>query len=142
MKKFFVILTILMILIIPISQASALEITDVVNVLDGVEHGGGYGQQFGGGGVDCGSLGELNTWLKNAFKFVQYAGLALAVVLTTMDFVQVIGGSKDDDLKNAFNRTVKRVIAVILLLLTGVLVGFIIDIVAPVSDIPNCVEGI
>lgn len=142
MKKIFVVLIMLMILIIPISQASALEVTDLVNVLDGVEHGGGAGEQFGGGGADCNSLGELNTWLKNAFKFVQYAGLALAVILTTLDFVQVIGGSKDDDLKNAFNRTVKRVIAVILLLLTGVLVGFIIDIVAPVSDIPNCVQGI
>lgn len=142
MKKTLIILAMIMILIIPISQVEAFEATDLINVLDGVEHGGGAGEQFGGGGADCNSLGELNTWLKNAFKFVQYAGVALAVVLSTMDFIQVIGGSKDDDLKNAFNRTVKRVIAVILLLLTGVLVGFIIDIVAPVTDIPNCVEGI
>lgn len=125
MKKSFIILTIMICLILSIEQVSALEITNLVNVLD-----------------NCSSLGELRTWLQNAFKFVQYAGIALAVILTTMDFIQVIGGSKDDDLKNAFNRTVKRVIAVILLLLTGVLVGFIIDIVAPVSDIPNCVAVI
>ena len=140
MIKTLIILAMIMILIIPISQVEAFEATDLINVLDGVEHGGGAGESFGG--TDCNSLGELNNWLKNAFKFVQYAGVALAVVLSTMDFIQVIGGSKDDDLKNAFNRTVKRVIAVILLLLTGVLVGFIIDIVAPVKDIPNCVEGI
>ena len=56
----------------------------------------------------------------------------------------LIGGSKDDDLKNAFSRTVKRLIAVVLLLLTSVFVGWIIDIVAPVSDvnIPDCVEGV
>lgn len=125
MKKILTFIAMIMILVIPISHVCAFEITDLTYILD-----------------ECSELGELNAWLKNAFKFVQYAGLALAVVLTTLDFIQVIGGSKDDDLKNAFNRTVKRVIAVILLLLTGVLVGFIIDIVAPVSDIPNCVEGI
>lgn len=96
------------------------------------------------GGVGCEEVGALNTWIKNAFKFVQYAGVGLAVVLTAVDFIQVIGGSKDDDLKKAFDRTVKRLIAVVLLLLTTVLVTFIIDIIVnPVvdTDIPNCVEG-
>lgn len=125
MKKKYILL-ILICLFIPVST-KALDL-DLFQVLD-----------------NCDSIGsELNTWLKNAFKFVEFAGVGLAVVLTAVDFIQVIGGSKDDDLKNAFNRTVKRLIAVVLLLLSSVIVGFIIDIVAPVSDVdlPNCVEGV
>lgn len=125
MKKKYILL-ILICLFIPVST-KALDL-DLFQVLD-----------------NCDSIGsKLNTWLKNAFKFVEFAGVGLAVVLTAVDFIQVIGGSKDDDLKNAFNRTVKRLIAVVLLLLSSVIVGFIIDIVAPVSDVdlPNCVEGV
>lgn len=110
MKKIFIVLTIIICLILPISQVCALEATDFVNVLDDPV------------------LGSLDTWIKNALKFVQYIGIALAIVLTAMDFIKAVGGSKDDDLKNAFGRTVKRVIAVILLLLTTVIVNFIIDI--------------
>lgn len=133
-----------MILIIPIKEVSAFNISDYVQVLDDNEHGGG------GGGFSTSEceyvLGnEFNTWLKNAFRFAQFASIGLAVVLTAFDFVKVVAGSKEDDLKNAFSRTIKRIIAVILLLLTTVLVGFVIDIVNPVIDdanIPNCVEGI
>lgn len=157
MKKKLVILVILMCLIMPIS-VRALNV-DLFQVLengsgvnengngggagesfgndeqDDVEHGGGSGESFG----NCNIGGELNRWLKNALRFTQYAGVGLAVVLTAFDFVQVIGGSKDDDLKNVFNRTIKRLVAVVLLLLTTVLVGWIINLVAPVIDIPNCV---
>lgn len=128
-KKILLCLILGLILIIPIKEVSAFNISDYVQVLDGCEVVGN----------------ELNTWMKNAFKFVQFVGIALAVILTALDFIQVIGGSKDDDLKNAFGRSIKRLIAVILLLLTTVLVGFVIDIVNPVIDdanIPNCVEGI
>ena len=129
MKKIFIGLIIVICLTIPFSNALALDLTDGVQIL-----------------ADCEVVdGELNTWLKNAFKFVQYVGIALAFILTALDFIQVIAGSKDDDLKNAFGRTVKRVIAVILLLLTTVIIGFVIDIVNPVLDdanIPNCVEEI
>ena len=128
MKKIFISLIIVICLTIPFSNVLALDLADGVQILANCEV------------VD----GELNEWLKNAFKFVQYVGIAIAFVLTAMDFIQVIGGSKDDDLKNAFNRAMKRVIAVILLLLTTVIVSFVIDIINPVIDteIPNCVEGI
>lgn len=125
MKKKYILLFLIS-LFIPVS-IKALNL-DLFQVLDG-----------------CDAIGnELNTWLKGAFKFVEFAGVGLAVILTAVDFIQVIGGSKDDDLKNAFNRTVKRLIAVILLLLSSVIVGFIVDIVAPISDvdISNCVEGV
>lgn len=125
MKKKYILLFLIS-LFIPVS-IKALNL-DLFQVLDG-----------------CDAIGnELNNWLKGAFKFVEFAGVGLAVILTAVDFIQVIGGSKDDDLKNAFNRTVKRLIAVILLLLSSVIVGFIVDIVAPISDvdISNCVEGV
>jgi len=132
MKKIFIGLIIVICLTIPFSNALALDlmVTDYVQVL-----------------ADCEVIdNSLNEWINNAFKFVQYAGIGLAVVLSTMDFVQVIGGSKDDDLKNAFNRTMKRLIAVILLLITTTLISFIIDISNVARgdnpEIPNCVEGI
>ena len=83
MKKKFIMLLILLTLFIPVST-KAFDL-DLFQVLDG-----------------CDAVGsELNTWLKNAFKFVEFAGVGLAIVLTAVDFIQVIGGSKDDDLKNA-----------------------------------------
>lgn len=122
MKKALFIVFLILCLVVPISNISAYQATDLVQVLD-----------------DC-TIGGLETWLKNAFTLVKYVGVALAIVLTAVDFIQVIGGSKDDDLKNAFNRTIKRLVAVILLLLTTVLITLIIDIVAPVQEIPNCVK--
>lgn len=93
---------------------------------------------------DCEAVtgSALNSWLKDAFKFVQYAGIGVAIVLTVIDFIGVIAGSKEDDLKKAFDRTIKRLIAVILLLLTTVIVTWIIDLINPVVDIPNCVDKI
>lgn len=97
----------------------------------------------GSGGSGCSTMGnEFTTWLSNALKFTQYAGVGLAVILTAVDFIQVIGGSKDDDLKKAFDRTVKRLIAVVLLLLTTVLVNFVITtFINPVIDgnVENCI---
>ena len=98
-----------------------------------------------GGMASCADIGgELTSWLTNALKFVQYAGVGLAVVLTAVDFIQVIGGSKDDDLKKAFDRTVKRLIAVVLLLLTTVLVNFIITVfINPAlgeGKVENCIK--
>lgn len=118
MKKIFIILTIMICLILSIEQVSALEITNLVNILDGSDVIGG----------------ELQAWIDNALKFTQYAGIALAIVLTAMDFIKAVGGSKDDDLKNAFGRTIKRVIALILLLLTTVIVDFAMDIYDSVNN--------
>lgn len=92
----------------------------------------------------CNELGaELIVWLKNALKFTQYVGVGLAVVLTAVDFIQVVGGSKEDDLKKAFDRSIKRLIAVVLLLLTSVIVTFIIQtfIVPTIGDIDNCIKS-
>jgi len=72
--------------------------------------------------------GELGDWINNVFTFVKYAGLALVVILTTMDFLKVVTSEKDDSLSNAFNRFVKRCIAVILLFLTPVLINFVFDL--------------
>lgn len=159
MKKKFIMLLILLTLFIPVST-KAFDL-DLFQVLDNTGSGvnetgrGGNGKSFdedipvdeegvyGGGGAyfeeaTCIS-GELNSWLNNAFKFIEFAGIGLAVVLTAFDFVQVIGGAKEDDLKNAFNRAIKRLVAVILLLLTKVLVSWIIVLLKPVIDIKNCV---
>lgn len=128
MKKFRIFIFIVFIFLISINTVNALNIDNYSMLL-----------------ADCTVLdAELNNWLKNAFKFVQYAGVGLAVILTAVDFVQVVMGAKDDELKSAFNRTIKRLLAVVLLLLTGVIVSFVIDIIAPVSEItiPNCVENV
>ncbi len=96
----------------------------------------------GGGSAGCGEVitGDFKAWLTNAFSFMRNVGVAVCVLLTVVDFVSVIIGAKEDDLKNAFNRSVKRLIAAILLILTPVLVNFIIDIVNSTSgvDLENC----
>ncbi|MDD3187606.1 MAG: hypothetical protein PHD02_03995 [Bacilli bacterium] len=129
-KKYMIFIIALFISFAVIPKVDALSINPFIPVLDG--------------GVSCEVIGgEVTAWVKNAFKIVQYVGVGLAVVLTAVDFIQVIGGSKDDDLKKAFDRSVKRLIAVVLLLLTAVIVNFIVStFIDPVvdTDIPNCVE--
>ena len=79
---------------------------------------------------DCSEVygGGIQEWINNAFMFAKYIGLALVVILTTMDFLKVVAGDKDDGLKNAFNRFIKRCIAVFLLFLTPVIINFVFDI--------------
>ena len=162
MKKILVILTIVFCMFLFAKPVQAVEkknnLLDMFQILYEVEEedtngnpsGNPSGNLSGGisggptaGAPNCEELGALNEWIKNAFKFVQYAGVGIAVVLTAVDFIQVIGGGKDEDLSKAFSKVVKRLIAVVLLLLTTVIVSFVIDIVNPVMDdasIPNCVK--
>lgn len=68
--------------------------------------------------------GGIGEYINHLFTFVKYAGLALVVILSTMDFLKVIAADKDDALKVAFNRLVKRCIALVLLFLTPSLIRF------------------
>jgi len=98
--------------------------------------------------VGCEAIsGGLTDWLKNAFTIIRFAGVGLAIILTALDFIGVVGGSKEDDLKKAFDKTIKRIVALILLLLTTVIVDLIITFVNPIvskdnPSIPNCSDKI
>ena len=91
----------------------------------------------------CSSIygGGLGDWINNFFTFVKYVGLALVVVLSTMDFLKVVIGDKDDELKKAFSRFVKRFIAVILLFLTPVLIDLAFSVISE-TPVDICVDYI
>lgn len=124
MKKFFV-----FVLILSMFTLVNVKALGFVPVLDDGSGGGREFEVTASGSCDSVIGGEFKTWLQNAFKFIRNVGVVLCVLLTVFDFVGVIVGSKDDDLKNAFNRTIKRLIAAILLILIPVLVDFIIAII-------------
>lgn len=151
MKKIFIIvLTIAFMLSLNV-KVKALSISKTTFIptlieVEGTEANGNTTVNEGtGSGVGCEEIGgEFTTWLNGALKLVQYIGTGLAIVLTAVDFIQVVGGSKDDDLKKAFDRAIKRLVAVILLLLTSVLVSFIVGtFIDPVvdTDVPNCITS-
>lgn len=153
MKKLLIILAMITIMFSYNFEVKALSISNNTFIptlveVEGTDPNGGTGASgvSASDGVGCEELGgEFTKWLSDAFKIIQYVGVGLAIILTAVDFVQVIAGSKDDELKKAFDRSIKRLVAVVLLLLTTVLVTFITGtFIDPVvdTDIPNCVKNV
>ena len=158
MKKIFIFVLIAsMCITVNVKAIGLNKVTSFINVLDPIVDDAntgtnnnevtdaGTGGASSGGSVGCEVIGEeFQEWIKNVLKIVQYAGVGLAVVLTAIDFIGVISGSKDDAMGKAFGRALGRLGAVVMLLLVSVLVNFIIGtFIDPVVDdvtIPNCVD--
>lgn len=74
-----------------------------------------------------------------ALRYIQYLGPVLVVVLSTVDFIKAAASGSPDDMKKAWNKLVKRLIAAILLffvaLITRLLLSFF-DITVP----ENCLK--
>ena len=77
---------------------------------------------------------EGTTFLKKVLKFIQYGGVIVALLSSTLDFIKAVSSGAQDDLKKSFNRFLKRMIFAALLffvvLLTNLLLG-IFNITVP-----------
>lgn len=122
---------------------------------DGVASGGSTGLDstnidFSGGEEkvsSCEMLGGENSEflksLRNIFTTMQVAGIVLCVILCIWDAVTSLVSGEQDRVSKLFNRIVKRLIAVAILLILPVLIGFILDILelAGVEDIGGiCID--
>ena len=107
-------------------------------IINGPSNGGGSGGT-GGSGASCGILtAELSEWLLNILKLIRYAGPALLIILTIMDYIKAIASSKEEEIKKSNGKFVKRLIAIVLLFIFPLIIEFILKIFNIVSDDPFC----
>ena len=64
----------------------------------------------------------INYYITAALKIISYIALGLAVILSGIDFVEAILSNEDDPLKKVFQRTVRRIVAAVLVFLAYIIV--------------------
>lgn len=72
---------------------------------------------------------KLKQFLNNLFWIISIIGIILLIIMTAIEFIKVITGQDDNNLKDAFKHTVIRGICVIVLLLLPVIISAIITVV-------------
>lgn len=73
---------------------------------------------------------SISEFIELALNVVTYAALALGIFLGVLDFIKAIASQEDAALTKAFQSFMKRVAAIALIFLSGVIVTIIINIVA------------
>lgn len=96
--------------------------------------------------TSCGFLGGKSSkvvlFLQKIFKYIKIIIPVLIVVLSIADFIKVIGTGKDDDMKKAINRFVKRIIIAIAFVLIPFLISLIINISGVTSEYSGINDGL
>lgn len=72
----------------------------------------------------------ISYYIEQALNIVTYAALALGIFLGILDFIKAISSQDDAALTKAFQSFIKRVAAIALIFLSGVIVTIIVNIVA------------
>ena len=65
---------------------------------------------------DCGLSNSLVIWILNIIKWVKYIIPVIVILMGILDFIRAVASDKDDSMKNAQSRFVKRLIATALIL--------------------------
>lgn len=75
---------------------------------------------------DCGFSDKLFAWILNIMKWVKYILPVLVIILGIIDFIKAIGADKDDEIKKAQGRFVRRLIAAALVFLVPLIIEFVL----------------
>ncbi|MBE6139136.1 MAG: hypothetical protein E7174_01330 [Firmicutes bacterium] len=78
-------------------------------------------------GAYCGFSGKLITWVANIIKWGKYLIPVIVIVLGILDFIKAIAADKEDEMKKAQGRFVKRLIAAALIFIVPFIIEFILD---------------
>ncbi len=80
------------------------------------------------GSGDCGFSGRLLVWLNNIMRWIKYILPVIVILLGIVDFIKAIAADKDDEMKKAQGRFVKRLISAAIVFLVPLLIEFILNI--------------
>ena len=75
----------------------------------------------------CGFSGKLISWIANIIKWGKYLVPVIVIVLGILDFIKAIAADKEDEMKKAQGRFVKRLIAAALIFIVPFIIEFILD---------------
>lgn len=101
-------------------------------------NGGNSGGNGGSGGCDGVLSQDLLNYIGNIFKMAKYIISALLIILTILDFITAISSQKDEKIKKAMNKFMKRLIAVVLIFLLPIILEFLIKLFLPNITDPFC----
>lgn len=87
-----------------------------------------------------GSKGTPMYYLNFVFNLIKYAAIILLLVLTIVDFLKAIVSGKDDEIKKATSKTIKRVIICIIIFFLPTLINFLLELLG-LSTNPTCGIG-
>lgn len=75
----------------------------------------------------CGFSNKLISWVLNIIRWVKYIIPAIVIIFGILDFIKAIGSDKDDEMKKAQGRFIKRLIAAALIFIVPFIIEFVLD---------------
>lgn len=82
-----------------------------------------YGEDNG----DCSFSGRLLQWIGNAIRILKYIVPILIIILSILDFIKVIGASKEDEMKKMQGKFVRRLIIAALIFIIPFIIEFVLE---------------
>ena len=105
-------------------------ITECLNVkktLNEYKKGTDLYDDFSSINSECGFSDKLVIWIANVVRWIKYIIPVAVMALGILDFIKAMAGDKDDEMKKAQGRFVKRLIAAALIFLAPIIIEFILD---------------
>ena len=76
---------------------------------------------------DCGIDDKVKNWILNIVKWVKYILPVIVIIFGIVDFIKAILADKDDEMKKAQGRFIKRLIAAALVFIVPFILQFILE---------------
>lgn len=76
---------------------------------------------------ECGFSGRLLVWVSNILRWIKYILPVAVIILSILDFIKAIGSDKDDEMKKAQGKFIRRLIAAALVFIIPFVIEFILD---------------
>lgn len=96
--------------------------------------------------TSCGLLGsetsKIVTFLSKMFNYVKVIIPILIILLSIADFLKVIFSGKDDDMKKAMDKFIKRIIIAVVFILVPLFISIIINISGVTSQYSQVSDGL
>lgn len=75
----------------------------------------------------CGLSERLIVLIRKVIKWVKYIIPVIVIILGLLDFIKAVGTDKDEEMKKAQGKFVKRLIAAALIFIVPLILGFVLD---------------
>ncbi len=82
----------------------------------------------------CGFSDTLLAWIKNIIRVIKYIIPVIVIVFGIVDFIKAIASDKDDEMKKAQGRFIKRLIAAALVFIVPFIIEFVLDKAGFIND--------
>ena len=85
-----------------------------------------YGIDVSPGLNECNFSARLIVWINNIVRWIKYILPVIVIILGILDFMKAVGSDKEDDMKKAQGKFMKRLIAAALVFIVPLILEFIL----------------